>query len=148
MKKPRSSHARYLSIQHRKYRGPGDLVNKIQLLVEILEELDFNDLEKLMIQREKEIRDCFQLRNILSKEEILEIRSAMDNYQIPSPKGYAHGMSLGGLRNDMKTFSSEVFYDSNSLGNLWSTLRQIGINDKEIFSKIQKKLTLARKYGI
>ena len=124
-----------------------DYTENTQILMDVLTGMGFADLEERVNQRLDEVNNYLKLKNILSRNEIKEIQIAMKNYELPSPRGFAHAMSIHGLKCDIQYFDIDRVYDSNSLGNLSSTLHRIGIKNENIFLAIRSAIRTAKKYG-
>ncbi len=97
--------------------------------------------------RESEVSESLTLENILTGEEIALIREAIGLYEPPRPRGRAHAVYLHGVQTSIHLFSADTPYDSNSLGNLSSTLGGLGIRDEMIHEKLRIARDLAIRYG-
>ena len=123
------------------------MVTSFQALLDVLKGYGFDSIEADIGKRETEVSESLTLENILTGEEITLIREALGRYERPRPRGRAHAVYLYGVQSSIHLFSEDTPYDSNSLGNLSSTLHEVGIRDEEIISKLQAVRGLAIRYG-
>ena len=117
-------------------------------LLDVLASMGFDELEEQYRRKLEDENKSMKLKHILSPDEINEIQAAMIQYEIPSPTGFAHALGIHGLKCDIQGFDIDRVYSSNSLWNLSSTLRIIGITNENIFSAIRSAIRSAQKYGL
>jgi hypothetical protein len=123
------------------------VVRSFQALIDVLKGYGFFSIEADIGKRETDVSESLMLRNILTGEEIALIREEIGRYMPPRPRGRAHAVFLHGVQSSIHLFSVDSLYDSNSLGILSSTLREVGIREEEIFSKLKVARDLAIRYG-
>ena len=123
------------------------MVRSIQALLDVLKGYGLDSIEADLRRRETEVSESLTLEKILTGEENALIREAISRYEPPRPRGWAHAVSLSSLQCNIHQFSANTHYDSNSLHNLSSTLHEVGIRDKGIYSKLQAAREYALRYG-
>ena len=80
----------------------------------------------------------FRPRCFLTTQELEEIQKAIDVYKLPSPRGWAHALSLGSLEKAKKAFSPDRIYTGSALYNLRGLLIEAGLDNPEILAKISR----------
>ncbi|MGD0805519.1 MAG: hypothetical protein ABSA11_15775 [Candidatus Bathyarchaeia archaeon] len=121
-------------------------MDRIEILLDVLEANGFPSIRSKMREREDELMRGATFRNILNAEEIEVVRKVLREFKVPSPTGWAHAMMVHGMRQDIERFSEDNVYDYTELCNLSFTLREAGLADKETWRKIENAKNSMKKY--
>jgi len=114
------------------------LVDRFEVLLDVLEANGFPDLRSKMREREEELMSGATFRSILTAEEIETVKKVLKEFKVPSPTGWAHALVVHGMRQIIAGFSEDNVYDYTELCNLSYTLREAGLADSNIWSKIDE----------
>ena len=84
----------------------------------------------------------------LTTQELWEIQRAVDAYELPSPRGWAHALSLGSLEKAKNTFSPDRIYTGSELSNLRGLLVEAELDNPKILEKISRAVRRAERLGV
>jgi hypothetical protein len=121
-------------------------MDRIELLLDVLEANGFPGIRSEMREREEELMRSATFREILTAEEIEVVRRALKEFKVPGPTGWANAMVVHGMREDIAGFSADKVYDYTELCNLSYTLREAGLADSGIWSKIEEAKKTMERY--
>jgi hypothetical protein len=121
-------------------------MDRIELLLDVLEANGFPGIRSKMREREKELMRSATFREILTAEEIEVVRRALKEFKVPAPTGWANAMVVHGMREEIARFSADKAYDYTALCNLSYTLREAGLADSGIWSKIDEAKKTMERY--
>ncbi len=113
-------------------------MDRFEVLLDVLEANGFSEIRSKMREREDELMNSATVRNILTADEIKKVTKVLKEFNVPSPTGWAHALMVHGMRGDIVRFSEDTVYDYNDLCNLSFTLREAGLVDSGIWSKIDE----------
>ncbi len=90
----------------------------------------------------------FRPRCFLTTQELWEIQKAINAYELPSPRGWAHALGLGSLEKAKNTFSPDRIYTGSELSNLRGLLVEAELDNPKILEKISRAVRRAERLGV
>jgi hypothetical protein len=117
------------------------------VLLDVLEANGFPDIRSKMQEREYELMSGATLREILTVEEIEVVRKVLREFKVPGPTGWANALLVHAIRGDIARFSEDNVYDYTELCNFSYTLREAGLADSRIWSKIETAKNTIKRYS-
>ena len=84
----------------------------------------------------------------LTTQELWEIQRAVDAYELPSPRGWAHALALGSLEKAKNTFAPDRIYTGSELSNLRGLLVEAELDNPKILEKISRAVRRAERLGV
>ena len=121
-------------------------MRRFEVLLDVLEKEGFTGLREKMEERENEISRGSTFRRILTTEEIKLVKKTLKEIKIPKPTGWAHAMMVHEMRDNVKNFSEDKVYNYTELCNLSTTLHEVGLNETEIWRKIEDAKNSLKRY--
>ena len=90
----------------------------------------------------------FRPRCFLTTQELWEIQKAIDAYELPSPRGWAHALGLGSLEKAKNTFAPDRIYTGSELFNFRGLLIEAGVDNPQILEKVYRAVRRAERRGV
>jgi hypothetical protein len=122
-------------------------VDKVEVLLDVLEANSFPGIRSKMHEREEEILRSATLRKILTVEEIEKVKMTLKEFKVPSPHGWVHALMVHTMRQNITGFSEDAIYDYTGLCNLGYTLREAGLTDSVIWGKINAAIDTMERFS-
>jgi hypothetical protein len=121
-------------------------VDRIEVLLDVLEANGFPGIRSKMQEREDELMRSSTFREILTAEEVEAVKKVLKEFKVPGPTGWANAMVVHAMREEIARFSADKVYDYSELCNLSYTLREAGLADSGIWSKIEEAKKTMERY--
>jgi hypothetical protein len=122
-------------------------VNRLELLIDVLEGRGFTELRREIEERETELTSSLKLSKVLTETEVADVRRTLSEMNLPNPTGWANALYTHELRRQTDRFSPRRDYDYYELGNLLATLREAGLKNAEVFRKIESLKATLKTYS-
>ena len=122
------------------------MVDRIEVLLDVLGVNGFPDIRSKMREREEELVRSSTFREILTAEEVEVVKGVLKEFKVPAPTGWANALVVHAMREEIARFSSDKGYDYSELCNLSYTLREAGLADSGIWGKIEEAKKTMKRY--